>query len=98
MCGFRIDRKVKITRRELIILTLILLFGFVLRISYLSQIYNARDFSAPLVDAGFHDYWARAIISGDWTPPEGSEDPQISIKPYLRPPGYPYFLALNYLW
>jgi tetratricopeptide (TPR) repeat protein len=62
----------------------------------LHEIIDAPDFSSPAVDAGFHDYWARGLVSGDWTPPDGYSDPKIQTNPYLRPPGYPYFLAFLY--
>ncbi|MBN2561865.1 MAG: glycosyltransferase family 39 protein [Phycisphaerae bacterium] len=82
--------------RELLILVGILLAGAVLRGLYLRELVGAPDFSTPVVDPGFHDYWARALVSGDWTPPKGEADPLISSTPYLRPPGYPYFLSLIY--
>ena len=37
----------------------ILIVSAVLRIIYLQEVRQAPDFSAPEVDAGFHDYWAR---------------------------------------
>ena len=83
-------------KTELLILAIILLAGLILRGLYLVEILDAPDFSSPAVDAGFHDYWARALISGDWTPPEPYSDPGISTKPFLRPPGYAYFLAFLY--
>ena len=53
----------------------------------------------------FHDYWARALVTGDWSLPGEQPDPEIRTTPYLRPPGYPFFLALvyfvtgpDYLW
>ena len=74
----------------------ILLFGLVLRTSYLREIVNNPDFSLPQIDAAYHDYWARGIATGDWTIPKNLsnwEDPGIRSNPYLRPPGYPFFLA-----
>lgn len=76
-------------------LPLILLFGLVLRAGYLAELRTTPDFAAPLADAAFHDYWAKALISGDWTGPDGV-DPGVRNAPYLRPPGYPYFLATIY--
>ncbi|MDH7482720.1 MAG: tetratricopeptide repeat protein [Armatimonadota bacterium] len=61
------------------------------------EIVGTPDFASPGLDAGYHDYWARALVSGDWTPPKGFQDPQINSTPFFRPPGYPYFLALVYL-
>ncbi len=80
-------------RLPLAILAVILLAGALLRVSYLREIVSAPDFAAPLADAAFHDYWARALLTGDWTPPEGEPDPRVREVPFLRPPGYPYFLA-----
>lgn len=76
-----------------LLLGAILLLGLVLRLFYLREIAADPTFEYPLRDAGFHDYWARALVSGDWTPPHGQPDPRIPHVPFLRPPGYPYFLA-----
>lgn len=73
----------------------ILLLGLVLRLGYLAELRTTPDFDAPLADAAFHDYWAKALVTGNWTAPDGS-DPGIRSTPYLRPPGYPYFLAAIY--
>ncbi|MCK4661070.1 MAG: tetratricopeptide repeat protein [Phycisphaerae bacterium] len=74
----------------------ILLVGLLLRGLYLGEITRSPDFTSPGVDAGFHDYWARAMVTDDWMPPAAEADPQIRTRPYLRPPGYPYFLSLIY--
>ncbi|MHC4610925.1 MAG: hypothetical protein ACYS7M_11330, partial [Planctomycetota bacterium] len=78
-------------------LGVILLVALLLRCSYLGELVDAPDFSHPIIDAAFHDYWARGLATGDWTPPDETPDPQISTSPYFRPPGYPLFLALVYL-
>ena len=77
----------------LLVLALILIGGMLLRAAYLSERVQAPDFRVPLKDAAYHDYWARALVSGDWTPPPGEPDPRIREVPFMRPPGYPYFLA-----
>ncbi|UCD48980.1 MAG: tetratricopeptide repeat protein [Phycisphaerales bacterium] len=85
--------------RTRLILGSILLLGLALRISYLREIVHNPDFDCPLVDAAYHDYWARALASGDWSIPENvsySDDPEIRTTPYFRPPGYPFFLAAVY--
>lgn len=74
-------------------LVLILCAGAALRYFYLLEISRAPDFTAPLADPAFHDYWARALLDGDWAPPPGELDPRIPSVPFQRPPGYPYFLA-----
>lgn len=81
---------------HLSVLLLILFVGLLLRVTYLRELVHAPDYAAPLTDAAFHDYWARALVSGDWTPPEPQPDPEIRTTPFLRPPGYPYFLASVY--
>jgi tetratricopeptide (TPR) repeat protein len=83
-------------RREALVLAGILLAGLALRASYLRELVQAPDFRYPLVDAAYHDYWARALSRGDWSPPKDYPDPEIAHHPYFRPPGYPYFLALVY--
>ncbi|MCA9728940.1 MAG: glycosyltransferase family 39 protein [Candidatus Eisenbacteria bacterium] len=85
-----------IASRSWIWLGAILLFSATLRLVYLQEVRQAPDFSAPEVDAGFHDYWARGLAFGDWSLPEVKADPQIRTSPYFRPPAYPYFLAAVY--
>jgi tetratricopeptide (TPR) repeat protein len=82
---------------ELFALTAILLTGLYLRGSYLSEIIKSPDFTTPMIDAAYHDYWARGLVSGDWPELEGMSAPEIPSTPYFRPPGYPCFLALMYL-
>lgn len=82
--------------REHWLVVAILVVGALLRLTYLLDISRAPDFDAPQFEAQYHDYWARALLSGDWTPPEGVTDPEIPQRPYFRPPGYPYFLAAVY--
>lgn len=68
----------------------------VLRLVYAAEV--AADPRANYIelDALFHDYWARALVAGDWTPPPGQADPEINRHPYLKAPGYPYFLSFIY--
>ena len=73
-----------------------LLLGGVLRTLYLLELKESPAFTVPAVDAGFHDYWARGLVTGDWKTPSGLSDPQVSTSAYFRPPGYPYFLAFLY--
>lgn len=84
------------TRKELIWLACILGVGAALRVWYLADFSQGPDFASPGVDAEFHDYWARGLATGDWAPPPNCEDPKIQSTPFLRPPGYPYFLAAIY--
>ena len=64
----------------------IVLVGLLLRAAYLRELVHRPDFSAPTIDAGFHDYWARGLAAGDWAPPAGRGDPRVATTPYLRPP------------
>lgn len=77
-------------------LVAILALGCLLRLLYLLEIKETPEFSNPLIDAEFHQYWGRAMVTGDWTPPHGQPDPQIRTTPFMRPPGYPFFLAAVY--
>ncbi len=78
------------------LLGLILAVGFLLRLTYLLEVTRAPDFANPQFESQYHDYWARAITTGDWTPPAGVTDPEIPLRPYFRPPGYPWLLAAVY--
>jgi len=84
------------TSRTILILVAILVLGGLLRGLYLSEIMKHRDFDMPAVDALYHDYWARAIVSGNWAPPSPMDDPEIPTTPYFRSPGYTYFMAAVY--
>ncbi len=84
-------------RQDWFWLTLILLAAALLRVWYLAEVVQAPDFRALRQDLEVQDYQARAMLSGDWTVPEGRSDPKIATTPYYRPPGYPYLLALVYL-
>lgn len=75
------------------LLGLILFVAALLRLTYLLEVSDAPDFSHPRFESQYHDYWARALASGDWTPPPGVTDPEIPERPFFRPPGYPYALA-----
>ena len=74
-----------------------LLVGLALRAGYLSESVSTPDFASPILDPQLNDYWARAMVSGDWTPPPNADDPQIGSTAYGRPPAYPYVLATMYL-
>jgi len=75
---------------------IVFLIALLLRGLYLGEIQELPDFESPLVDAGYHDFWAWGIASGDWAPPAGMADPNISTTPYFRPPLPAYWLAAIY--
>jgi len=84
-------------KSTLIALSVILLLGALLRFAHLAEIRTDPDYDMPMADAAFKHFWARAILTGDATPPPGSADPQLNSTPYVRPPAYPFFLAAVYL-
>lgn len=77
-------------------LVLIILVGALLRALYLAELVDSPYFSHPTADAAFHDYWARGLATGNWEVRAGNPTPRLDLLPYLRPPGYSYFLALIY--
>ena len=84
------------SRSEWLALAAILLLGFLLRAWYLGVILHAPDFTAPQQDPDVQDYYARALISGDWAVREGCNDPHMRTTPYFRPPGHGYLLTAIY--
>ncbi|MFT5050964.1 MAG: tetratricopeptide (TPR) repeat protein [Chlamydiales bacterium] len=85
-----------VTRKEASILVVILCVTALLRAFYVAEFAAAPDFEHPFIDAGFHDNWARSMAFEDWVRPAHLPDPELETTPYLRPPGYPVFLALIY--
>lgn len=83
-------------RAQWFLLVAILIFGLAIRLAYLSSSVHAPDFNSPVLDPQLNDYWARALVTGDWTPPPHADDPEIRTTPYGRPPGYPWLLAGMY--
>ena len=75
------------------LLPVILLVAALLRGLYFCELLESPESTAPALDAAFHDHWARALVSGDWSAPRFFPDPQIQTTPYFRPPAYPMFLA-----
>ncbi len=82
--------------RERWVLALVLVLAALARGLFVAERTKAPDFEHPIVDAGFHDDWARSLADPNWKPLPGIEDPGLRTRAYLRPPGYPYFLALVY--
>ncbi len=56
-------------RREALWLALILVLAALLRVWYLAEVVRAPDFTALRQDMEVQDYQARAMLSGNWTPP-----------------------------
>jgi len=76
-----------------VLLLLSFLAGGALRYGYLREYAPLPEFRHPAIDAAYHLFWARGLAFGDWRVPSGYEDPLIRVRPFFRPPGYPYFLA-----
>ena len=83
-------------RREWLVLGAILVLGAALRLLYLHEISAWPDFSYPILDAAYHDFWARGLARGEWATLEDFTPEEIVRRPFFRPPGYPYFLAAVY--
>jgi len=80
------------------ILAGIVVLGVFLRAWYLVEIHDAPDFAAPQQDPDVMDWYARALVTGDWTVREGENDPEMLTTPYFRPPGHAYYLAAIYFF
>ncbi len=85
-----------ILRQDGVYLGILLLLGLALRVWYLSQVVQAPDFEALRQDLDVQNYYARALVTGDWEVRPGVTDPEMRTTPYYRPPGYPYLLAVIY--
>ena len=66
---------------------LLFLIAYGVRLAYVLEISDMPYFSAPGVDAEYHDSWAMNIARGDFTFAEG---------PFFRAPFYPFFLGAVY--
>lgn len=60
--------------------------AFAVRLVYLLQFHHSVFFASPILDAAWHDQWARRIAAGHL----------LDGAPYFRAPFYPWFLALVY--
>ena len=65
---------------------LIFALALALRLAYLMDLRHTPFFSAPQMDALYHDQWARRLAEGDW----------IGNGVFFRAPLYPYFLGVFY--
>jgi len=88
---------VLIKKTNIIILIGIILAGAALRVAYLSELYDEPIFRHPEIDALYHNYWAKGLVSGNWAPPLDHDYPAIQENAYFKPPGTPYFLAFVYM-
>ncbi len=77
-------------------LLIVLILAALLRGWYQWSVTGAPDFAALQQDPEVQDYFARAILSGDWSVRPGQTDPEMRTTPFFRPPGYGYFLVAVY--
>lgn len=73
-------------RRCLVAVVGVFGLALALRLIYLWQMQDNPCFTTPLMDAAYHDQWARRIAAGDW----------LGHEVFFRAPLYPYFLGLLY--
>ncbi len=78
------------------VLAFVLLAALATRVLFFVEAMHKPDFRFPMIDADYHNYWARGLASGQFPTPLGRTDPHINDRPFLRPPGYPYALAMAY--
>ncbi|MFQ5491190.1 MAG: tetratricopeptide repeat protein [Phycisphaerae bacterium] len=64
----------------------IVLLALVLRLVYLLQLRHHPTFAREIMDAFYHDQWARAFAAGE----------RFNDGPYFRAPLYPWFLGTVY--
>ncbi|HQN00411.1 MAG TPA: tetratricopeptide repeat protein, partial [Candidatus Hydrogenedentes bacterium] len=74
----------------------IVLLAVLIRVGVFYELRQAPDYDHPVHDAEFKDYWGRALVMGDWTPPPGRNYPFEDWMPYIHPPAYPWFLGIVY--
>ncbi|HPO30864.1 MAG TPA: glycosyltransferase family 39 protein, partial [Candidatus Hydrogenedentes bacterium] len=79
-----------------VVLLIILAVAALLRGWYQWSVMDAPDFAALQQDPEVQDYFARAVLSGDWSVRPGQTDPEMRTTPFFRPPGYGYFLVAVY--
>ena len=70
-------------RLDLLLIIAIVILAMGIRVTYVLQSRSSPLFAYPIMDAAYHDEWARAIADGE-TFIEG---------PYFRAPLYPWFLG-----
>jgi len=78
---------------QVIQVLLLLFLACVVRVAWYEDLRRQPDFRAPLHDAAFKDWWGRAIVTGDYSMPEGQRSPFIENWPLPNPPAYSWFLA-----
>ena len=77
---------VKMPAKKVFIPLLIFIVAYVFRLAYIIEISDRPYFTAPAVDAEYHDQWAMDIADGEI----------LRDEPFFRAPLYPFFLGSIY--
>lgn len=93
---FSVENRRKCTRWTWVALLAILFVTIALRVLYGLEYAGRPEYRHLTFDALYHDYWAKALVTGRWEAPGTELDPEIQSHPYFRPPGYPFALAAIY--
>ena len=72
---------------------LALVIGTVIRAAYFREVTHTPQYTAPVLDAGFHHAWAMAWSSGQWADRNDQHVASIPQEAYFRPPGYAFYLS-----
>lgn len=86
----------KFSKHFTIALLIVVVVGVSLRAAYLVEHLQSPFYSQLQIDELYHDYWARGLVTGNWTPPLDHDHPHIEKYPYFKPPGTPYTMAFLY--
>ncbi len=73
-------------RYHTLLALLVFTLALVLRLLYLKDLMHLPFFNHPIMDAAYHDSWARRIAQGQL----------VGDEPFFRAPLYPYVLGLIY--
>lgn len=76
----------RLTSSRVLIPLGLFVIAYGVRVSYLTQIRRHPAFDSPIMDAAYHDQWARRLAAGDW----------VGEDVFFRAPLYPYFLGVIY--
>ena len=79
-----------------IITFVIISFAVLVRIAFFLESYTDADLYHPQHDAEIKQFWAKAMVTGDYTIPAGEPNP-FELWPQPTYPGYPWFMAAHYL-
>jgi 4-amino-4-deoxy-L-arabinose transferase-like glycosyltransferase len=81
-----------LSKSNALILAIVFFVAFGVKFGYLHERASRPDFARPTLDSKYHDDWAWAISSGEWT----GRMAELEDQPYFRAPLYAYFVAAVY--